>query len=506
MEKHAVAIMIAILGAFGLVVIAMLLLKLCGGSSPDGDGDRKWTGIGGVHIHDGHTDESPASQKRDVEMGHKKVYSSAADRSGVPFGASQDIPAAPPELQRAAEPVVKAEQRAWEEFNAGYHDEQKVVMSQAFERERQEKEDELWAERLRKETTWRKFAARWRRYLDMGGKQPGSFGIPISGNDPASGEYWPCKIADVKAGEAGSRARVSRADGGELPEAERCLKRGDLIIKVAVPASRGAGAKGSHYGDDTWPIFHRSHLLVAVGQHGHVWEGSDISLYVVRDKEFIKQWAEAVRKFWQHECKFAKMLDPWESPFSDSPPMPPGFSFPKPPDHLLLKADITMSQMSEKSKQIRIDQLRQLKKKVPRPEKLDVDFLFEMQRDSDEAKAECRVLFDRYDTNKNGRLELDEMQKLHAGLADRCGLPPLEPEEVAAEFDEADVNSDGKLSFDEFYFYLRDQILESMFRTEERHDIAQGSMYASRWDPSMADSRMAGSAAGMGSSKQIGGR
>ena len=73
-----------------------------------------------------------------------------------------------------------------------------------------------------------------------------------------------------------------------------------------------------------------------------------------------------------------------------------------------------------------------------------------MAMTEEEFKAKCTKAFDNADTNKNGALEENEARELSKKIHNHQGTE-FDEEKFKANFDAADKNADGKLTFDEFY-------------------------------------------------------
>eukprot|EP00662_Eupelagonemidae_sp_cell21_P031635 gene31635-24270_t len=127
-----------------------------------------------------------------------------------------------------------------------------------------------------------------------------------------------------------------------------------------------------------------------------------------------------------------------------------------------------MAPQSKRSQQIRLQQLQKLQKCTP--QKINAEMLYAIQNNHDDARVYIRDLFHRFDINKDGFLQLEELHRLHKTLTADLGLRPLSDADIKEHFLECDMNDDSRLSFEEFQFYLREQVLEAMFRLEEGHE------------------------------------
>ena len=65
-------------------------------------------------------------------------------------------------------------------------------------------------------------------------------------------------------------------------------------------------------------------------------------------------------------------------------------------------------------------------------------------------EALAQEIFDFYDANKNGTLEMKEMKNIIAHIAKRLKVPTPNDEEIEKGFHDLDVNKDGVIQFREF--------------------------------------------------------
>jgi Ca2+-binding EF-hand superfamily protein len=63
----------------------------------------------------------------------------------------------------------------------------------------------------------------------------------------------------------------------------------------------------------------------------------------------------------------------------------------------------------------------------------------------------AKEAFRKYDTNKNGFIEVDELKHLLEELANELGIPAPDEQEVINLFKQYDINNDKKISQEEFY-------------------------------------------------------
>ena len=263
----------------------------------------------------------------------------------------------------------------------------------------------------------------------------GSLGLKVQ--SPV-GKDCSCIVTRVTEGSAASKAL------------ENGFEVGDLIISVTTASG-------------CWPVYRREHFMAAVGPRGHTFEGSEIIITVVRSQKFCEDWKNAII----NACKrsdFPILRAP------DGNPMPKGAKisdFPIPDPERVIPVKIKMGPMSQQTRDLRMRRLKSLQKLFPG--KLDVEYLFAIQSDPKKCRESIHSLFLDFDTNDSGTIEMDELMLLHKSLFDRAGLPHPPPEVVEAAFHEADIDGDGVLDFEEFYPYLRELLLETLYAAEERN-------------------------------------
>ena len=82
---------------------------------------------------------------------------------------------------------------------------------------------------------------------------------------------------------------------------------------------------------------------------------------------------------------------------------------------------------------------------MPAPSNLKAEIAAAKQREK-----EVREVFEKYDADKSGLIEMDELTALLEDLGLLANLKTSTVEFAAAMFNEFDVNDDGVLSFEEF--------------------------------------------------------
>jgi len=133
-------------------------------------------------------------------------------------------------------------------------------------------------------------------------------------------------------------------------------------------------------------------------------------------------------------------------------------------NQLLESGAITQQQYSVANKQNK--QKLGVKSKVPAGLTKEVHLFFKMLDTSEELViSKTRVLWDKYDTNKNGNLEFDEAQKFFKDFEEanlRVLGAPVPKEEDRQDgtrfgtlYDEIDTNHSGGIDFDEFVTWLK---------------------------------------------------
>merc|ERR1712137_982030 len=86
-------------------------------------------------------------------------------------------------------------------------------------------------------------------------------------------------------------------------------------------------------------------------------------------------------------------------------------------------------------------------------------------------KYACDEHFQKYDTNKNGLLEWDEIQAVTVSLYDSFGLKQPSDEALRAFFDSSDVDKDGALSATEFQIFFESFLQHSYFDIDRLRKI-----------------------------------
>jgi len=409
------------------------------------------------------------------------------------------------------------EQEAWRKVEDDFERmQQEILRKYANEEELRRLQEEEARQRALIEAEYepvieryRKYRERGIRWLKYGDKRTGSLGLKVSQkrrklkalveqgevteNSRAYNERarFPTFIQAVEAGGAADLCRLIRSDGVALPEEDQKLRKGDLIIKVTVPegesydrehaqALKKEKRPETYYGGTEWPTFHREfHLMRALGVLGGVFEGTTFTIWIIRDKTFVSKFELAIDEFAKAGGRFAKMDRFFDSPFAAGvqPPIP----FPNPADFdpsILLKGEVTMQKRSEASASLVKESFKKLSS-FSSSGVIDHDMLYGIQTNDAKSKEYIRQVFNRYDTNGNGQLDIDEMYQVHVAIARECGINPHTKEGIAADFNEADVNGDGQLEFDEFYFYLREQIVNATMAMDEEATRSRAQLRAS---------------------------
>eukprot|EP01065_Artemidia_motanka_P046809 TRINITY_DN717_c3_g1_i1.p1 TRINITY_DN717_c3_g1~~TRINITY_DN717_c3_g1_i1.p1 ORF type:complete len:498 (+),score=236.31 TRINITY_DN717_c3_g1_i1:406-1899(+) len=493
METYELATLLFILGSLLLLGAVFLYLKMS--REEEEEEEVRMLPIQGEFVRE--DDErmhpkplSPAKSIRSMRM-KRDIYLEDDEEENL-----EGLSAEGRAVAEATKHTRSSERARWREFQEAYCTAKAAIYGDRLaklEREEVQARDQLSSMRDWKCEHWTRSTTRWKDWAKRSGHERASLGLKLT-------ELCP-RINRPPAPEgAAGRAKVTRADGGDLADDERRLKEGDLLIKVVVPASRAGferGGKPNFFNDDSWPLFHRQHMMFAIGDLGDVSAGTEVALYVVRDKGLIEEWDAAMKSFLDAGGQVADKM----ALYNDPPLVGGPTAFPAIPADKLLRADIVMQRSSHRFMKASISQLRAL----PEGKGIDLDMVARLQGNPEDVRGHIRDIFEKHDINRNGTLELSEMQEVHKSLAESFGLPPLPRAEVEAQFHEADSSGDGRLDFGEFYFYLYDQLRESLYRLDDmaRSTTMQDSMIAStRMDVSQSgvlpQSGMLGS--GMGAS------
>ena len=74
----------------------------------------------------------------------------------------------------------------------------------------------------------------------------------------------------------------------------------------------------------------------------------------------------------------------------------------------------------------------------------------ELLNDENQLDLITKKAFDSYDNNKNGLLELDEIENILKTFAKQNNFPNPTRKECEVVFKSLDLNKDGKINYDEF--------------------------------------------------------
>ena len=127
----------------------------------------------------------------------------------------------------------------------------------------------------KQEARGRRYLERYWRRIEMPFGAEGSLQIKVRG--PSKQDPEPAVVISelVKDGAA---ARAG-------------LEPGNLITKVRNPMG-------------TWPIVTRSDFLLAIGPRGHAFEGVELTIWVVSDEKFIKEWKQKLLEYVKSEDRW----------------------------------------------------------------------------------------------------------------------------------------------------------------------------------------------------------
>ena len=79
-----------------------------------------------------------------------------------------------------------------------------------------------------------------------------------------------------------------------------------------------------------------------------------------------------------------------------------------------------------------------------------------MEKDENEVREVAFQVFNNYDKNKDGGIDIKEMTPLLLKISECLKLPKPTPESISNGMKALDANSNGVLEFEEFYqFYKR---------------------------------------------------
>ena len=76
----------------------------------------------------------------------------------------------------------------------------------------------------------------------------------------------------------------------------------------------------------------------------------------------------------------------------------------------------------------------------------------------------AKEIFNRFDKDKSGFIEKDELRELLITVSEQLNLPILTEKEIEEGLKQLDNNNDGKLQFDEFLKFY-EQLYEEVMKT-----------------------------------------
>ncbi len=83
-------------------------------------------------------------------------------------------------------------------------------------------------------------------------------------------------------------------------------------------------------------------------------------------------------------------------------------------------------------------------------EKLEAQIIEDYEKRIASKDPQIKEMFEKYDKNGDGFMDRSELRSLFNDIAGTLDLSPDEIADVDQKFDEADINKDGKLSYEEF--------------------------------------------------------
>eukprot|EP00330_Aristerostoma_sp_ATCC50986_P011780 CAMPEP_0114587694 /NCGR_PEP_ID=MMETSP0125-20121206/10596_1 /TAXON_ID=485358 ORGANISM="Aristerostoma sp., Strain ATCC 50986" /NCGR_SAMPLE_ID=MMETSP0125 /ASSEMBLY_ACC=CAM_ASM_000245 /LENGTH=133 /DNA_ID=CAMNT_0001783745 /DNA_START=32 /DNA_END=433 /DNA_ORIENTATION=+ len=102
----------------------------------------------------------------------------------------------------------------------------------------------------------------------------------------------------------------------------------------------------------------------------------------------------------------------------------------------------------------------------------------------------CRSIFDEMDNDKNGYVDMKEMEKALAKMSKMNGLPPPSKKEVIETIKMFDENSDGKIVFEEFLNVTRKTYERNIKSAGSKNDVSEKEKKSQNSIPEIAEALM----------------
>eukprot|EP01062_Namystynia_karyoxenos_P021017 TRINITY_DN17969_c0_g1_i1.p1 TRINITY_DN17969_c0_g1~~TRINITY_DN17969_c0_g1_i1.p1 ORF type:complete len:1029 (+),score=352.05 TRINITY_DN17969_c0_g1_i1:262-3087(+) len=88
---------------------------------------------------------------------------------------------------------------------------------------------------------------------------------------------------------------------------------------------------------------------------------------------------------------------------------------------------------------------------------------YDLEHDPDRCRETLKQVFDECDDDGSGSLELTEIRNVVSRVAKRLGVPEPPQQQVSLAMKEADIDGSGDLEFEEFFYYLRDLFMDVIY-------------------------------------------
>eukprot|EP01062_Namystynia_karyoxenos_P025372 TRINITY_DN19982_c0_g1_i1.p1 TRINITY_DN19982_c0_g1~~TRINITY_DN19982_c0_g1_i1.p1 ORF type:complete len:887 (+),score=231.57 TRINITY_DN19982_c0_g1_i1:92-2662(+) len=203
------------------------------------------------------------------------------------------------------------------------------------------------------------------------------------------------------------------------------IQAGDVIVRVDNPV-------GEH------PIATRHDFQKAVGPQGHVFEGTEITLHVLRGTEAIRKW----------KGSFSASVSARRLGLRDLS------------GRGATSFVITVGSETVAARDVRRKRMETFRSVFP---KMKLDMIDEFITEPEECKKHCLAAFTKVDKEGGGYLDAHEMHNVFVTIAEAAGVEPPSKEDAVEAFNLVDVDGNGVISFDEFFPYIRALFLSTFW-------------------------------------------
>lgn len=430
-------------------------------------------------------------QNKQQEDGNEEI-------SDLPCSVRIDLDAeAPPAKKVAVEGEMTAEEMTWRSHGSRADSPPPPGAKLAADKREQATLIEAQSSVFREiNNEYASLVAKWYRHKHRSqtlecAEKLGSIGLAIEGGESMQTFVNPLLISKVHAGTAVSEATLTKKSGEELPAGEDRLQPGDLLLKITTDATKkqygGDPVTGAEplcsalNEDDSWAVFTQAHVMTAVGPVGDTFAGSNVTLWVVRDKTYKALWSKALKQYGagggttDPHADIPRILISQVLSFTENPLAIDAETFkrtfPVNSDEYLLKATFTMQSQAEEANRMRQMKLEALGwtpesqdgsgRWQEGPGGFNLQVYHEFHTDEDKAKEHVQRHFTTETLDHNGTHEVQA--QVHASM----GLPPPSEEKTKAVFQDADVHDSGSVSFGSFFHFIKEEVSDAILEVED---------------------------------------